>query len=212
MDKVQHILQCCEDKEYLRLFELSKPYIDPLGRLSWDWTDKDVEKKYRRLTVHCHADRAGDGEAAGRAFEELRKARDEMLDAEKREIVLRRIIDHEQQRRMFGCHDGSGDVENLQEKLSEFESRKTLTTNMRKTEQKEMNASIVAQQKEKLKQARKLQELQDKRQKEEEARDRVESLKHSRVSVCRAEDDTLDGSSAVRKPVAKKRRPGMGLF
>ena len=92
-DKLGHIVRCCAEKEFLRLFDLPRPYLDPLGRLAWDGNDEIVSKKYRKvgrfrqycrrrytdvrmyrhrflqLAIYCHADRAGDGVDANKAFE-----------------------------------------------------------------------------------------------------------------------------------------------
>ena len=48
-ERIQDILRLAENKDYLKLFELPKPYLDPLGRMTWDFTDADVQKKYRRV-------------------------------------------------------------------------------------------------------------------------------------------------------------------
>ncbi len=48
-DKLSHIVRCCAEKEYLRLFDLPRPYLDPLGRLAWDGNDDVLRKKYRKV-------------------------------------------------------------------------------------------------------------------------------------------------------------------
>lgn len=84
-----------------RLLGLPAVDVDALGRPSWECTDADVSRAYRKLSLFVHPDKQGnkDNEKAREAFERLNEAHRILRDPAKRADELYQRLDQAKTRR-----------------------------------------------------------------------------------------------------------------
>lgn len=81
-DAIQRIILAWKDKDYFRLLGMPPVEVDALGNPSWDCTNNDVSRAYRKLSVLVHPDK-NPGAEAREAFDYLNQSHRILKDAGK---------------------------------------------------------------------------------------------------------------------------------
>ena len=97
MQYVQH----AEAGMRCRLLALPPVEVDAMGRPTWECTDAEISKAYRKLSIFVHPDKHGnrDNPDAREAFERLNEAHRILKDPAKRTDELNKRLDEAKARR-----------------------------------------------------------------------------------------------------------------
>lgn len=76
---------------HFEVLKLSKPYPDLMGEPLWDVKPENVNRAFRKLSLHCHPDKSKHPDAP-RAFELLKKAKRVLQSELESETYIRNFI------------------------------------------------------------------------------------------------------------------------
>lgn len=81
-------------KNYFETLGLAFPYADALGHPVWDVTESDIKRQFRKMSILTHPDKNRGAEAeAQAAFELVQKAKNQLLDTDKRADIVKEFVD-----------------------------------------------------------------------------------------------------------------------
>mmetsp|Transcript_3225 Transcript_3225/g.7329 ORF Transcript_3225/g.7329 Transcript_3225/m.7329 type:complete len:268 (+) Transcript_3225:3-806(+) len=150
MDAVRAILA---GQNYFKVLRLPPPVSDLLGRASWEVTEDDIGRAYRKLARFCHPDKRTnlspeDGELAEKAYLTLGKAKKLLCTENEKGPYIREWLKEEELYRdssQKGLSRGveAGDVCGSAERCrDEEEKRRTMVGDMLGAEHKEMGDNV----------------------------------------------------------------------
>lgn len=95
---------------------LPKPYADLVGEPAWDGTAEDVNRAFRKRSLHCHPDKSKHPDAP-RAFDMLKKAKACLLSDLERDAYIREHV-REQQLRWEGSWKSETEAARARERVT----------------------------------------------------------------------------------------------
>lgn len=101
---------------HFEVLDLPKPYSDLVGEAAWDSSSDDVNRAFRKRSLHCHPDKSKHPDAP-RAFELLKKAKACLLSELERDGYVREHV-REQQLRWEGSWKSEAEAAQARARIS----------------------------------------------------------------------------------------------
>jgi hypothetical protein len=101
---------------HFEALDLPKPYPNLVGEAAWDSSSDDVNRAFRKRSLHCHPDKSKHADAP-RAFETLKKAKACLLSDLERDGYVREHV-REQQLRWEGSWKSEAEAAQARARIS----------------------------------------------------------------------------------------------